>query len=214
MADKTYKMTVTLSNGNTVDAGTFVAPQGPQGPKGDTGPQGPKGDPGSGGVPCYWVSFEGGDVIVTLPTADTSYSKRTNQGALTVIDNATSHAPGSLLANFQGFLGGCRLIEFAIRIDVLQMQAHILKGTGEQFGYARLLQPDSLVFKPNFNAHDVVRLIDDDLVLLCCHKSPPALFRSPWATDRLASYSHYPKLTSLRYDWTRRARTSGHPASP
>lgn len=34
MADKTYKMVVTLSNGSTVDAGTFVAPQGPQGPAG------------------------------------------------------------------------------------------------------------------------------------------------------------------------------------
>lgn len=34
MADKTYKMLVTLSNGSTIDAGTFVAPQGP---KGDTG---------------------------------------------------------------------------------------------------------------------------------------------------------------------------------
>ena len=34
MADKTYKMLVTLSNGSTIDAGTFVAPQGP---KGDAG---------------------------------------------------------------------------------------------------------------------------------------------------------------------------------
>lgn len=34
MADKTYKMVVTLSDGSTVDAGTFVAPQGPQGPSG------------------------------------------------------------------------------------------------------------------------------------------------------------------------------------
>ena len=94
MADKTYQMTITLSNGSSVNAGTFVAPQGPQGPKGDRGPQGPqgpKGDPGSGGgVPCYWVSFEGGDVIVTLPTVNTSYSKRTNQGVLTVTDGATS----------------------------------------------------------------------------------------------------------------------------
>ena len=46
MADKTYQMTVTLSNGNTVDAGTFVAPQGP---KGDTGAQGPQGATGSQG---------------------------------------------------------------------------------------------------------------------------------------------------------------------
>lgn len=61
MADKTYKMTVTLSNGTTVEAGTFVAPQGPQGeqgpkgaqglqgPAGDAGPRGPKGDMGEKG---------------------------------------------------------------------------------------------------------------------------------------------------------------------
>lgn len=56
MADKTYKVLVTLSNNSTVDAGTFTAPQGPkgntgpQGPKGDTGPQGPKGDKGATGA--------------------------------------------------------------------------------------------------------------------------------------------------------------------
>ena len=49
MADKTYRMTVSFSDGSTVNAGTFVAPQGPvgpQGPKGDTGPQGPAGQGG------------------------------------------------------------------------------------------------------------------------------------------------------------------------
>ena len=50
MADKTYKMVVTLSNGDTVDAGTFVAPQGPQGVKGDTGAQGPQGVKGDTGA--------------------------------------------------------------------------------------------------------------------------------------------------------------------
>ena len=45
MADKTYRMTVSLSDGSTVDAGTFVAPQGPQGPEGPQGPQGPAGGP-------------------------------------------------------------------------------------------------------------------------------------------------------------------------
>lgn len=40
MADKTYKMTVSLSDGSTVDAGTFVASQGPQGPAGPVGPAG------------------------------------------------------------------------------------------------------------------------------------------------------------------------------
>ena len=42
-------MTVSLSDGSTIDAGTFVAPQGPQGVKGDTGAQGPKGDTGAQG---------------------------------------------------------------------------------------------------------------------------------------------------------------------
>ena len=42
-------MTVLLSDGSTVDAGTFVAPQGPQGVKGDTGAQGPQGPQGPAG---------------------------------------------------------------------------------------------------------------------------------------------------------------------
>ena len=65
MADKTYKMQVTLTNDTVVEAGTFIVPEGPQGPqgpkgdtgakgnpgaKGDTGPQGPKGDTGAPGV--------------------------------------------------------------------------------------------------------------------------------------------------------------------
>ena len=37
MADKTYRMTVTLSDGSSIDAGTFVAPQGPEGPAGQGG---------------------------------------------------------------------------------------------------------------------------------------------------------------------------------
>lgn len=53
MADKTYKMLVTLSDGSTVEAGTFVAPEGPQGVQGERGPQGlqgPAGDTGPRGL--------------------------------------------------------------------------------------------------------------------------------------------------------------------
>lgn len=49
MADKTYKMTVALSNGTAIDAGTFIAPQGPQGARGAQGPQGPRGPIGPEG---------------------------------------------------------------------------------------------------------------------------------------------------------------------
>ena len=102
MADKTYKMTVTLSNGNTVDAGTFVAPQGPQGPKGDTGPQGPKGNTGpqgpqgpageSGGenISVFAPSIEGSDIVISFPGADTQYFKRSKTGAVTEAHNQTS----------------------------------------------------------------------------------------------------------------------------
>lgn len=72
MADKTYKMQVTLTNDTVVEAGTFIVPQGPQGPKGDTGatgatgpkgdkgatgPQGPKGDTGAAGVGVKSISI-------------------------------------------------------------------------------------------------------------------------------------------------------------
>lgn len=49
MADKTYKLEFTLSDGSKINAGTFTAPQGPQGVKGDTGAQGPQGETGARG---------------------------------------------------------------------------------------------------------------------------------------------------------------------
>ena len=96
MADKTYRMTVTLSNGNVVDAGNFVASQGPQGPKGDRGPQGPqgpqgpKGESGGGNISVFAPSIEGGDIVITLPRVDTQYFKRSKTGAVTEAHNQTS----------------------------------------------------------------------------------------------------------------------------
>lgn len=49
MADKTYKLTATLSNGEKIDCGTFTAPQGPRGATGPQGPQGEKGATGAAG---------------------------------------------------------------------------------------------------------------------------------------------------------------------
>lgn len=37
MADKNYRMTINLSDGTSIDAGTFTAPQGPQGEQGPAG---------------------------------------------------------------------------------------------------------------------------------------------------------------------------------
>lgn len=45
-----YKVTTTLSDGQTIESGDVLAPIGPQGPKGDTGEQGPKGEQGEQGI--------------------------------------------------------------------------------------------------------------------------------------------------------------------
>ena len=45
-----YKVTTTLSDGQTIESGDVVAPIGPQGPKGEQGEQGPKGEQGEQGI--------------------------------------------------------------------------------------------------------------------------------------------------------------------
>ena len=50
MANKAYKMTVTLSDGSTVDAGTFIVPEGPKGVQGEQGVQGTTGMRGDKGI--------------------------------------------------------------------------------------------------------------------------------------------------------------------
>lgn len=49
MADNNYKLTATMTDGSTLEMGTFTAPQGERGEKGDTGPQGPRGLQGERG---------------------------------------------------------------------------------------------------------------------------------------------------------------------
>ena len=72
MADKTYRMTVTVSNGSTVDAGTFVAPQGPQGPEGPQGPSGALGEFAKGDSTTYLENYvylikaRGGCAVVSV----------------------------------------------------------------------------------------------------------------------------------------------------
>ncbi len=50
MADKTYNLKFTLTNGEELDAGNLVVPQGEKGEKGDKGDKGDDGAPGAQGV--------------------------------------------------------------------------------------------------------------------------------------------------------------------
>lgn len=45
-----YKVTTTLSDGQTIESGDVLAPIGPQGPQGEQGEQGPKGEQGEQGI--------------------------------------------------------------------------------------------------------------------------------------------------------------------
>lgn len=105
MADKTYKMTVELSNGTTVDAGTFVAPQGPQGPKGDTGPEGPAGQGGGIGdwqTATFDTVLEDGTYFILPLTSDLGayynpvlISIENGHSGLFIINNSAD-APGGM----------------------------------------------------------------------------------------------------------------------
>lgn len=50
MADNSYKLELTLSNGTTINAGTITCPQGPKGEQGEQGEQGIQGETGPQGV--------------------------------------------------------------------------------------------------------------------------------------------------------------------
>ena len=108
MADKTYRMTVKLSNGNTVDAGTFVAPQGPQGmrgvtgPRGPEGPQGPEGQQGASGAINDWAinqdpnstTLSDGTYLIRIR----SENLPSGGGLLTgIVDIANGNSPGVVL---------------------------------------------------------------------------------------------------------------------
>ena len=49
MADNSYKLELTLSNGTTINAGTITCPQGPKGEQGEQGVQGEQGIQGETG---------------------------------------------------------------------------------------------------------------------------------------------------------------------
>ena len=50
MADKIYNLRFTLTNGEEIDAGNLVVPQGEKGEKGEAGAAGPQGEQGPQGV--------------------------------------------------------------------------------------------------------------------------------------------------------------------
>ena len=63
MADNSYKLELTLSNGSKINAGTITCPQGEQGPKGETGAAAGFGTPSvkvtaSGGNTAKVFAFE------------------------------------------------------------------------------------------------------------------------------------------------------------
>ena len=110
MADKTYKMTVALSDGSTVDAGMFVSPQGPQGAQGIQGVQGEKGEQGEQGKSAFYSTAPSGtsigapslmtDTIVPL-VGDIMIFSNGDIRAVTAVDFDLITC-GAVLANIKG----------------------------------------------------------------------------------------------------------------
>lgn len=74
MADKTYKMQVTLTDNRVLDAGTFVAPQGPQGLQGPAGSNSP--------ILLSQNYGDGSGNITIRSNGPMYYTKRSSTGAL------------------------------------------------------------------------------------------------------------------------------------
>ena len=92
MADKHYKMKVTLTDGTEFSAGTFTAPQGPAGPagapgadgvpgpkgdkgdQGETGPAGPAGDPGLTAEQIQMFQYLAEHMVVDQNTGKVTFS--------------------------------------------------------------------------------------------------------------------------------------------
>ena len=75
-----------------------------------------------------------------------------NDGIQIVVDEAAGDVPGTLLPNFQGFLGSCLLVQFAARVDVPQVQTDVLGRAGEEFCDLRQGKPCGLAVEASLDA--------------------------------------------------------------
>ena len=156
-------MTVSLSDGSTIDAGTFVAPQGPQGVKGDTGAQGPqglKGDTGAQGPK--------GDTGAQGPKGDTgAQGPQGPQGPAGVIgdwvsvgeSNFTAEKNSVYIIRFDGYDGDTALLStrvaltttvsfFKVSSDTVTITHYIMNSSGK-FSKKRMvkIQNGSVTFQ-------------------------------------------------------------------
>lgn len=91
MADATYKLRATLSDGTEIESSPFTVPQGPQGP---TGPQGPQGNVGPQGIEGpQGPQGESGPQGATGPSGPTALI------CTEIIKNFASNAPSELRFN-------------------------------------------------------------------------------------------------------------------
>jgi len=81
-----------------------------------------------------------------------------------VVLEVALHLPSALDANCQEFLSGCRLLQLAVRIDVLQVHQHVLGRRLEQLRHLPLGQPDLVAVELDLHPDAAVgRFVDADL---------------------------------------------------
>ncbi len=86
-----------------------------------------------------------------------------DDGVQVVVLDLPPHLPVALGLNYQGLLGSCRLGQFPLVEDVLEVEAHFVGRCVEEFGHLLLAQPDRLPIQPDVHPdRTVLRLVDDD----------------------------------------------------
>ena len=66
------------------------------------------------------------------------------------------NGPAAFVLNYREILGSCRLRQFPFGVDILEVQADVVRGGVEEFGHEPLRQPQSLGVNENTHMNFLV----------------------------------------------------------
>jgi len=69
--------------------------------------------------------------------------------------------PLAVLTNYREILGGCRLVQLGLGVDVLEVQADIVRGGIKKLGHLTLRRPKGLALQANLHRPGTLLKNDD-----------------------------------------------------
>ena len=67
-----------------------------------------------------------------------------DDGVQAVVPESTPDGASSFVLNYREILGSCRLLQFSLGVDILEVQADVIRGGLEYFSHQALRQPERL----------------------------------------------------------------------